>query len=173
MQVRTGGWAKRVKSTLVDGKAASWTSICIASCCQTQKGSFHHASIMGACSFSRVNMDVKFMQLHPSFKLVMSLWALRLWSHTAVPCTKTSLPTSLCACHRGYFPAEVLAHYLVFCNPSFFQALMPRIHHCSHASCLCMISADLPVSLGEKSMSSLIKKKTLLKAKDLQAGSTT
>lgn len=152
----THGWAKRVMITLIYGKAACWISACIASCRQTQKGSFYHASIMGACSFSRVSRDVKFMQLHPSFKLIISLQAFQLWSHTAVPCAWTSLPVSLGACHRGYLPAEILAHYLVLCNLTFFQAHVPRICHCSHVSCLCMISADFPVSPGERSMSSLI-----------------
>lgn len=66
------------KKSYEHGKAASWTSTCIASCRQTQKGSFYHASITGACSFSRASMDVKFMQLHPSFKLIISLQALQL-----------------------------------------------------------------------------------------------
>lgn len=112
--------------------------------------------IMWACSYSTVSVDVEFMQLHPSFKLIISLRALQLWSHTALLAAWTSLPIPLGACHGGCLPAEILAHYPVLCSLGFFQDDAPRIHCCGRASCLCMISAHFPVSHGERSMSSLI-----------------
>lgn len=42
----------------------------------------------------------------------------------------------------------------ILCSPGFFQAHIPRAHHCGYASCLCMSSAGF--SHGERNMSSLL-----------------